>query len=79
VPLQVGRLHFTETTPNNMRKKGKLNPDQRYFSLVVTLAARAGDALFTLASHLSERVIVRASNPGLFENESNVVRELRWC
>eukprot|EP00048_Salpingoeca_helianthica_P020850 m.247729 g.247729 ORF g.247729 m.247729 type:complete len:628 (-) comp53036_c0_seq1:387-2270(-) len=70
--LTVGRLHFTETTPNNMRKKGKLNPDQRYFALVVSLAARAGDGLYTLASHVSEKVIVRASNPGLFENESNV-------
>lgn len=26
----MGRLHFSETTANNMRKKGKPNPDQRY-------------------------------------------------
>lgn len=70
--VTIGRLHFTETTANNMRKKGKPNPDQRYFALVVTLAARAGDALYTIASHLSEKIIVRASNPGQFETESNV-------
>ena len=28
--VTVGRLHFSETTANNMRKKGKPNPDQRY-------------------------------------------------
>lgn len=27
--VTVGRLHFSETTANNMRKKGKPNPDQR--------------------------------------------------
>ncbi|PIO31730.1 hypothetical protein AB205_0049390, partial [Aquarana catesbeiana] len=26
--VTVGRLHFSETTANNMRKKGKPNPDQ---------------------------------------------------
>ncbi|XP_018420670.1 PREDICTED: myelin regulatory factor [Nanorana parkeri] len=31
--VTVGRLHFSETTANNMRKKGKPNPDQRYFLL----------------------------------------------
>ncbi|KAF2887607.1 hypothetical protein ILUMI_18566, partial [Ignelater luminosus] len=29
--ITVGRLHFSETTSNNMRKKGKPNPEQRYF------------------------------------------------
>lgn len=43
--LTIGRLHFAETTNNNMRKKGKPNPEQRFFSLIVTLAARAGDQL----------------------------------
>lgn len=28
--VTVGRLHFSETTANNMRKKGKPNPDQRW-------------------------------------------------
>lgn len=70
--LIIGRLHFSETTANNMRKRGKPNPDQRYFALVVSLTARAGDSLYTIASHVSDRVIVRASNPGQFETESNV-------
>lgn len=30
--VTLGRLHFSETTANNMRKKGKPNPDQRYDS-----------------------------------------------
>lgn len=70
--MTVGRLHFSETTANNMRKKGKPNPDQRYFQLVVTIGARAGDAIYTLASHKSEKIIVRASNPGQFETEQNI-------
>ena len=31
--ITVGRLHFSETTSNNMRKKGKPNPEQRYFQV----------------------------------------------
>ena len=34
--VTVGRLHFAETTTNNMRKKGKPNPAQKYFQLVVS-------------------------------------------
>lgn len=41
--LTIGRLHFFETTANNMRKKGKPNPDQRYFKLVVGVYAEAKD------------------------------------
>ncbi|PZC70987.1 hypothetical protein B5X24_HaOG214497, partial [Helicoverpa armigera] len=37
--VTVGRLHFAETTNNNMRKKGRPNPDQRHFQLVVALRA----------------------------------------
>lgn len=70
----VGRLHFSETTSNNMRKKGKPNPDQRFFNLVVTLAAHVGHEVFHVISHASERIIVRASNPGQFENDL----ELTW-
>jgi hypothetical protein len=33
--VTVGRLHFAETTSNNMRKKGKPNPAQKYFQLAV--------------------------------------------
>eukprot|EP00050_Salpingoeca_kvevrii_P020450 m.98791 g.98791 ORF g.98791 m.98791 type:complete len:577 (-) comp8870_c0_seq1:310-2040(-) len=67
--VTIGRLHFSEPTANNMRKKGKANPDQRYFGLVVSLAAKAGDEYFTIASHLSEKIIVRASNPRQFESD----------
>ena len=70
----VGRMHFSETTSNNMRKKGKPNPDQRYFNLVVTLCAHVGDTTYQLVSQASEKIIVRASNPGQFENDM----ELSW-
>lgn len=69
--VTLGRLHFGETTANNMRKKGKPNPDQRYFMLVVGLYAANQDQFYLLAAHISERIIVRASNPGQFENDSD--------
>lgn len=71
--MTVGRLHFSETTANNMRKKGKPNPDQRYFMLVVALQAHAQNQNYTLAAQISERIIVRASNPGQFESDSDVL------
>ncbi|OWK17475.1 hypothetical protein Celaphus_00013405 [Cervus elaphus hippelaphus] len=71
--VTVGRLHFSETTANNMRKKGKPNPDQRYFMLVVALQAHAQNQNYTLAAQISERIIVRASNPGQFESDSEVL------
>ncbi|XP_076863110.1 myelin regulatory factor isoform X2 [Brachyhypopomus gauderio] len=71
--VTVGRLHFSETTANNMRKKGKPNPDQRYFMLVVALQAQSHSQSFTLAAQVSERIIVRASNPGQFESDSEVL------
>lgn len=67
--ITLGRLHFSETTANNMRKKGKPNPDQRYFMLVVGLYAANQDQFYLLSAHISERIIVRASNPGQFEND----------
>lgn len=67
-----------------MRKKGRPNPDQRYFRLVVALHAHtvpttgtvgpsnecAGDQDgYPVVAHASERIIVRASNPGQFESD----------
>ena len=64
--VSIGRLHFSETTLNNMRKKSRPNPDQRYFQLVVALEAvvlgpnntKVELPLFCLAT---ERIIVRVS------------------
>lgn len=45
-----------------MRKKGKPNPDQRYFHLVVGLHAHTADqASYQVVAHASERIIVRVS------------------
>uniref|UniRef100_A0A6J0T6P9 Myelin regulatory factor-like protein n=1 Tax=Pogona vitticeps TaxID=103695 RepID=A0A6J0T6P9_9SAUR len=71
--VTMARLHFSETTANNMRKKGKPNPDQRYFMLVVGLYAVSQDQSYLVAAHVSERIIVRASNPGQFENDSGAL------
>ncbi|XP_045457857.1 uncharacterized protein LOC123668107 [Melitaea cinxia] len=67
--VTVGRLHFAETTNNNMRKKGRPNPDQRHFQLVVALRAHTSNADYMVAAHASDRIIVRASNPGQFESD----------
>ncbi|KAJ8706326.1 hypothetical protein PYW08_010952 [Mythimna loreyi] len=67
--VTVGRLHFAETTNNNMRKKGRPNPDQRHFQLVVALKAHVGHTDFIIAASASDRIIVRASNPGQFESD----------
>ncbi|XP_050503840.1 myelin regulatory factor-like protein isoform X2 [Diabrotica virgifera virgifera] len=72
--VTVGRLHFSETTSNNMRKKGKPNPEQRYFQLVVGLHAHTTNGNFPIVSHASQKIIVRASNPGQFESDV----ELCW-
>ncbi|XP_010292852.1 PREDICTED: myelin regulatory factor-like protein, partial [Phaethon lepturus] len=71
--VTLGRLHFSETTANNMRKKGKPNPDQRYFMLVVGLYAVSQDRFYLLSANVSEKIIVRASNPGQFENDNDVL------
>lgn len=72
--VTVGRLHFSETTNNNMRKKGRPNPEQRYFQLVVGLHVHTHSGHFPVVSQGSERIIVRASNPGQFESDV----ELCW-
>ncbi|XP_053112206.1 myelin regulatory factor-like protein [Hemicordylus capensis] len=71
--VTLARLHFSETTANNMRKKGKPNPDQRYFMLVAGLYAVSQDQTYLVIAHVSERIIVRASNPGQFENDSDML------
>ncbi|CAH2988312.1 unnamed protein product [Chilo suppressalis] len=67
--MTVGRLHFAETTNNNMRKKGRPNPDQRHFQLVVALRAHSAHNDFIICAQASDRIIVRASNPGQFESD----------
>lgn len=67
--MTVGRLHFSETTSNNMRKKGRPNPDQRYFQLVVALHAHSGENSYMIAASVSAKIIVRASNPGQFDSD----------
>lgn len=52
-----------------MRKKGRPNPEQRYFQLVVGLHAHTYTGYYPIISHASERIIVRASNPGQFEGD----------
>ncbi|XP_012942289.2 myelin regulatory factor, partial [Aplysia californica] len=71
--VTVGRLHFNETTNNNMRKKGKPNPDQRYFLLVVSLHAHSGDSDYMIVGSVSDRIIVRASNPGQFDSDVDIM------
>ncbi|XP_054844889.1 myelin regulatory factor-like protein [Eublepharis macularius] len=71
--VTLARLHFSETTANNMRKKGKPNPDQRYFKLVAGLYAVSQEQFYLVTAHVSEKIIVRASNPGQFENDSDLL------
>lgn len=52
-----------------MRKKGRPNPEQRYFQLVVGLHAHTYSGYYPIVSHASERIIVRASNPGQFDSD----------
>ncbi|XP_076370063.1 myelin regulatory factor-like isoform X2 [Tachypleus tridentatus] len=72
--ITIGRLHFSETTTNNMRKKGKPNPDQRFFNLVVSICAHVGEQAYPVVAYSSDKIIVRASNPGQFESDA----ELSW-
>lgn len=71
--VTVPRLHFSETTLNNQRKNLRPNPDQKYFNLVVRLyAVGPGGVKVLMQAFHSERVIVRATNPGSFEPPETV-------
>lgn len=72
--VTVGRLHFSETTSNNMRKKGKPNPEQRYFQLVVGLHAHTTNGHFPVVSHASQKIIVRVTHYYYFFYSFNYVR-----
>ncbi|KAJ8939737.1 hypothetical protein NQ314_011023 [Rhamnusium bicolor] len=92
--VTVGRLHFSETTSNNMRKKESLTQNKDtfrfafyfmpalsfyhyyffFFKLVVGLHAHTTNGNFPVISHASQKIIVRASNPGQFESDV----ELCW-
>ncbi|EGT44995.1 CBN-PQN-47 protein [Caenorhabditis brenneri] len=72
----VPRLHFSETTLNNQRKNFRPNPEQKYFLLVVRLFASIDDETSVLIqSYASEKVIVRATNPGSFDPPDS---EVAW-
>lgn len=67
IDQKIGRLHFTTTTANNMQKKGRPNPDQKFFVLVVSLYAKVGEERFLLKQIQSAKLIVRASNPAQYK------------
>lgn len=77
--MTFNRLHFSETTANNMRKKGKPNPDQRHFILLIEFHVLADDeseegTYRTVHLQKSQKIIVRASNPGQFDGEV----DMKW-
>ncbi|CAI4232172.1 unnamed protein product [Auanema sp. JU1783] len=66
--VTVPRLHYQDTTMNNQRKGNRPNPEQKYFLLVIRLVAQTEDGqIHIIQSYQSEKVIVRATNPGSFE------------
>jgi hypothetical protein len=60
--ITVPRLHFSTSTTINIRKKGRANPLQKYFKLVVRLIARILDGCEVAIKVLvSDQFVVRAS------------------
>lgn len=55
-----------------MRKKGRPNPEQRYFQLVVGLHAHTHSGNFPVVSQGSERIIVRVSFIYEFQSKSGI-------
>ncbi|XP_050180655.1 myelin regulatory factor-like protein isoform X4 [Myiozetetes cayanensis] len=54
------------------RSKKTFHP-VKYFMLVVGLYAVSQDQLYLLCANVSEKIIVRASNPGQFENDTDAL------
>lgn len=75
--LTVPRLHFSKTTANNIRRHGKPNPRQQYFSLVVSLLGVVDGESVPLCAMESDNIIVRASNLNIF-NETTYA-SARWA
>jgi hypothetical protein len=60
--ITVPRLHFSTATTFNVRKKGKANPLQKYFKLVVRLIAQTSDGCeVPIKVLVSDQFVVRAS------------------
>jgi hypothetical protein len=60
--MQIPRLHFSETTSNNIRRKGKQNPDQRFFYLVVSVMAEVSATTFLIAGTYNVVVVALVSS-----------------
>ena len=78
--LPLPRLHFSETTANNIRKGGLPNPGQRFFSLGVSVLANVRGRSVMLAAFESQRIIVRASSLSQFSHTNKAVlqRQQHW-
>eukprot|EP00041_Stephanoeca_diplocostata_P029452 m.869007 g.869007 ORF g.869007 m.869007 type:complete len:508 (-) comp23563_c2_seq50:1203-2726(-) len=70
----AGKLHFEEPTGNNARRYNRINPEQKYFALVVALVARVGQTYHKVASIMSDRVVVRSSHPKQFGPNPTIPR-----
>lgn len=62
----VAKLHFEEPTTNNSRRNNKINSEQRFFSIVVSIDIAFGNARCTLTSVMSDKLVVRSSHPKQF-------------
>ena len=68
----IRRLHFSETTNNNMRKRGKPNPDQKYFRLAICILVRPSVNTFApLTFHPPSCVSLDNSNNINFMGSAN--------
>ena len=68
-------IKFDNMTAFNIRKKGKTNPNQKYFALVATLYARVKGGLLPIAVHRSAPIIVRAAaNPAVTRPDKRAPR-----